>query len=53
MVIYEKKGGDMEKIKRRKLNWSGILWDLLLGIVGGVAVLAIGTMIYLMFGGRL
>jgi len=43
----------MKKIKRRKLNWSGIFWDLLLGVVGGIALVAIGTMIYLMFGGQL
>ena len=43
----------MNNIKRRKLNWSGILWDLLMGIVGGIAIVAIGTMIYLMFGGEL
>ena len=40
-------------MKRRKLNWTAIIWDLLLGIVGGVCVLAILTMIYLMFGGEL
>ena len=42
-----------DKIKRRKLNWSGILWDLLLGIVGGIAIVTIGTMLYLMLGGKL
>jgi len=43
----------MNKIKRHKINWDFILWNLLIGIVGGVALVAIGTMVYLMFGGEL
>jgi len=43
----------MNKIKRHKINWNFILWNLLIGIVGAVAFVAIGTMIYLIFGGKL
>lgn len=43
----------MIKIKKRRINWCVVAWDLLIGVVGGIALLAIGTMIYLMCGGKL
>ena len=43
----------MKKIKRRKLNWSFIIWDLLIGIVGAVALLILGGLVYLFLGGKL